>query len=117
MALDFQTIPFTSMDEAVLIIIPFFFLCDGVWWGPRHEGESWSCKMNIYKVEHLLPQVNILSFPSQTRGGLVQHENREQNTYSQSSNKEKKPTNSSLINFKHIYTGSFSFCIHSEITE
>lgn len=60
------------MDEAVfvthytaMILIPFFILCDGVWWGPRREGESWRCKMNIYKVEHLLPQVNILSFPSQ----------------------------------------------------
>lgn len=62
--------------------------------------------MNIYKVEHLLPQVNILSFPSQTRVGLVQHENREQNTQSVVK-LGKKTRNSAFIHFKHIYTRSF----------
>lgn len=47
MALEFQTIPFRSMDEVVFVtlctamtLIPFFFLCDGVRWGPRHEREK-----------------------------------------------------------------------------
>lgn len=75
--------------------------------------------MNIYKVEHLSPQVNMLSFPSQTRVGLVQHGNREQNTYSQSSNKEKKNLEIQLLFILNTFTLAVSFCtgIHREITE